>query len=73
MVKSSHLEFYVGVSVDNIAITIPEVDRGKGEKCNILGVTVNRDLDTDQYKITVKAGVLKGQYSRNQFLLISNY
>jgi len=28
---------------------------------------VNRDLDTDQYTIAVKAGVLHGRYSTNQF------
>ena len=34
---------------------------------NILGVIINRDEDKDQYKIAVKAGILKGLYSRNQF------
>ena len=28
---------------------------------------MNRDLDTDQYTIAVKAGVLHGRYSTNQF------
>ncbi|KAK7478180.1 hypothetical protein BaRGS_00030541 [Batillaria attramentaria] len=43
------------------------VDRGRGDPHNILGIIVNRDLDTDLYRIAVKAGVLSGQYSRNPF------
>ena len=43
------------------------VDYGRDDPRNILGVTVNRDLETDIYKIAVKAGVLTGGFSRNQF------
>ncbi|XP_037779415.1 SCAN domain-containing protein 3-like [Penaeus monodon] len=67
MVKRSRLDFKVGEPGDNVAVPIPAVDRGRGDPRNILGVIVNRDLDNDQYKIAVKSGVLKGQYSRNQF------
>ena len=67
MVKRSRVDLKTGVPGDNVAVPIPAVDRGRGDPRNILGVIVNRDVDTDQYKIAVKAGVLKGQYSRNQF------
>jgi len=67
MVKHSRLDFKVGEPGDNVAVPIPAVDRGRGDPRNILGVIVSRDLDNDQYKIAVKSGVLKGQYSRNQF------
>jgi hypothetical protein len=43
------------------------VDRGMGDARNIFGVIVHRDVEKDQCKIAVKAGVLKEQYSRNQF------
>jgi hypothetical protein len=42
------------------------VDRGTGDARNILVVIVHRDVERDQHKIAVKAGVLKGQYSRNK-------
>ena len=67
MVKRSRVDLKAGVPGDNVAVPIPAVDRGRGDPRNILGVIINRDVDTDQYKIAVKAGVLKGQYSRNQF------
>ncbi|XP_047486820.1 uncharacterized protein LOC125037667 [Penaeus chinensis] len=66
-VKRSRLDFKVGELDDNVAVTIPAADRGRGDPRNILGVTVSRDLDNDQYQIAVKSDVLKGQYSRNQF------
>ena len=34
-------------------------------------VIIYRDQETDQYRIAVKAGILKGLYSRNQFDLCS--
>ena len=52
---------------ENVAVPITLVDRGRGDPRNIPGVIVNRDLETDIYKIAVKAGVLNGGFSRNQF------
>ncbi|XP_063590419.1 uncharacterized protein LOC134767326 [Penaeus indicus] len=66
MLKRSRLDFKVGEPGDNVAVPIPAVDRGRGDPRNILSVIVSRDLDNDQYKIAVKSGVLKGQYSRDQ-------
>ncbi|XP_047481538.1 uncharacterized protein LOC125033951 [Penaeus chinensis] len=51
MVKRSRLDFKVGEPGDNVAVPIPSVDHGRGDSRNILGVTVRRDLDNDQYKI----------------------
>ena len=67
MVKRSRLDLQAGIIGDNVAVPIPAVDRGRGDPRNILGVIIHRDLNTDQYTIGVKAGILKGQYSRNQF------
>ena len=56
-----------GVTGDSVTVPVPLVDRGRGDARNILGVIVNRNLDTDQYTLAVKAGILNGCYSRNQF------
>jgi len=49
VVKHTRVELKVGVADDNVVVPIPLVDRGRGDPRNILGVIVNRDLDTDQY------------------------
>ena len=67
MVKRSRLELQAGIIGDNVVVPIPIVDRGRADARNILSVIIHRDLKTDQYTIGVKSGVLKGQYSRNQF------
>ena len=67
MVKRSRVDFKCGEIGDNVAVPVPMVDRGRGDARNILGVIVNREIDTDIYTIAVKSGVLKGGYSRNQF------
>ena len=67
MVKRSRLELQAGIVGDNVVVPIPTVDRGREDARNIPGVIIHRDLETDQYTIGVKSGVLKGQYSRNQF------
>ena len=65
VVKRTRVDLNAGVAGDNVAVPIPLVDRGRGDPRNILGVIVNRNLDTDT--IAVKAGILNGCYSRNQF------
>ena len=45
------------------------VDRGRGDPRNILGVIIIRDEDKGQYKIAVKARIMKRLFSRNQFYL----
>jgi len=51
VVKRTRVELKAFVAGDNVAVPIPLVGRGRGDPRNILGVIVNRDLDTDQYTI----------------------
>ena len=69
MVKGTRVDLKAGVTGDNVAVPVSLVDRGRSDPRNIglLGVIVNRNLDTDQYTIAVKTGILNGSYSRNQF------
>ncbi|XP_076036970.1 uncharacterized protein LOC143022572 [Oratosquilla oratoria] len=67
MVKRSRVDLRAGEQGDNVAVPVPLVDRGRGDPRNILGVIIGRREDTDQYRIAVKAGILSGLYSRNQF------
>src|SRR6218665_368407 len=46
------------------------VDRGRGHPRNLMGVIIDRDdNDMYMYHIAVRAQVLHGKYSRNQFEL----
>ncbi|XP_068212664.1 uncharacterized protein [Palaemon carinicauda] len=67
MVKRSRVDLRDGEQGDNVAVPVPLVDRERGDPRNILGVIIDRREDTDQYKIAVKACILSGLYSRNQF------
>ena len=64
MVKRSQLEHVPGNPGDNVTIPIPFVDRGKGDPRNII---VDRD-EKDLYRVAVRAGILKGRYSRNHMI-----
>ena len=66
MIKRSRIEHVAGNLGDNVTIPIPLVDCGRGDPRNILGVIVDRD-EKDLYRIAVRAGLLHGKYSRNQF------
>ena len=61
-VKRSWVDFKCGEIGDNVTLPVPMVDSGRGDARNILGVIVNREIDTDIYTIAVKSGVLKGGY-----------
>ncbi|XP_068227706.1 uncharacterized protein [Palaemon carinicauda] len=65
MMKQSRLGLAARMPGDNVAIPITFVDRGRGDPRNILGV-VDRDQN-NMYKISVKSGMLKARFSRNQF------
>ena len=67
MVKRRRLQVPAAQIGDNVAIPIPQVDRGRGDPRNIVGIVVDYNLECDNYKIAVKAGVLRDRYSRNQF------
>lgn len=66
MMKRSRIVNRAGDIGDNVTIPIPMFDRGRGDPRNIIGIIVDRD-ENDMYRIAVRAGVLKGKYSRNQF------
>ncbi|KAK4326939.1 hypothetical protein Pmani_002543 [Petrolisthes manimaculis] len=51
---------------DNVTVPIPNVDRGRTDPKNLIGVIVERDSQ-ELYKIATKSGVLDGKFSRNQF------
>ena len=46
MVKRSRVDHRVGEQGDNVAVQIPFVDRGRGDPRNILGVIIDREIDT---------------------------
>ena len=51
----------------NVLITIPQVDRGKGNPRNIMAIVHEK---TDKgYRLATKHGILLGSYTRNQFEL----
>ena len=66
MLKRSRKEMTPAQENDTVAIPMPLVDRGRGDARNIMGFVLNKDQN-EMYKIGVKAGVLRGRYSRNQF------
>ena len=68
MAKRSRLDIVHGHLGDNVAVPIPLVDRGHGDSRNILGVILERN-EYNMYKISVKSGILRSMYARNQFYL----
>ena len=67
MVKRRRLELPAAQIGDNVAIPIPQVDRGRGDPRNIVGIVIDSNPEMDSYKIAVKAGTLRDKYFRNQF------
>ena len=70
MIKRSRVINVSANPGDNVTIPIPLVDRGRGDPRNIMGVVCERD-NNDLYRVAVRAGMLTGKYSRNQFDLCS--
>jgi hypothetical protein len=50
---------------DNVTVKVPDVDRGRGDLRNIVGVIV--EVQDDMYRVGNKDGTLKELFSRNQF------
>jgi hypothetical protein len=71
MLKRSRVLHAPGEPDDNVTVPVPLVDRGRGDPRNIIGVILERD-ESDLYRIAVRAGVLQGKYSRNQFDLCAH-
>ena len=72
MVKRSRVELKAGEPGDNVAVLIPLVDRGRGDPRNILGVIINRDLETNLYRIAVRAGILATYICYSKFTKLGN-
>ena len=67
MVKHRRLELPAAQIGDNVASPILQVDRGRGDPRNIVGIVIDWNPEMDSYKIAVKAGFLRDKYFRNQF------
>ena len=52
---------------NTVKVRVPEVDRGRCDSRNILGVIMEADLTKDLYRIGTKDGILNSWYARNQF------
>ena len=50
---------------DNVAVPVPEFDRGKADPPNVIGIILK--IDKDGYTIGTKVGVINGKLARNQF------
>src|SRR5215469_14822797 len=70
MLKRSRVVNAPGDVGDNVTVPVPLVDRGRGDPRNLLGIILDRD-ENEMYRIAVRAGILTGKYSRNQFDLCS--
>ena len=51
---------------DNVTVAIPNVDRGRTDPTNLIGIIIKKDSN-EMYQIAVKSGVLEGKFARNQF------
>ena len=60
-------KFPEGKVGDTVKVRVPDVDRGRCDSRNILGVIMGPDLTKDLYKIGTKDGILNAWYTRNQF------
>ena len=49
MIKHRRLQLPSVDKGDTVALSIPQVDRGRGDPRNILGLVMDHDLDTDLY------------------------
>ena len=69
MLKRSRLEQVAGNPGDYVIIPIPLVDRGRGDPRNIMGVILDGN-ENEMYCIAVRAGILKGSYSRKNLICV---
>ncbi|CAK1580558.1 unnamed protein product [Parnassius mnemosyne] len=65
MMKSSEKKFAPVPIGTSVRIAVPEVDRGRGDARNIIGVVLAKS-DDELYQIGTKNGILKQSYSRSQ-------
>ena len=53
---------------DTVKVRVPDVDRGRCDTRNILGLIMEADLTSDLCRIGTKYGILNSWYARNQFI-----
>jgi hypothetical protein len=51
---------------DNVTISIPSVDRGRGDPRNSVCLVTHISADMEQYKLGTRHGVLNSTFSRNK-------
>ena len=52
---------------DTVKVLVPDVDRGRRDSRNMLGIIMEADLTKDLYRIGTKDVILNTWYARNQF------
>ena len=67
MIRLAREKFSQGKVGDTVKVRVPDVDRGRCDSRNILGVIMEADLTKDLYRIGTKDGILNSWYARNQF------
>ena len=67
MTRLATERFPQGKIGDTVKVRGPDVDRGRCDSRNILGVIMEADLTKDLYRIGTKDGILNSWYARNQF------
>ena len=58
MTRLAREKFPQGRVGDTVKVQAPDVDRGRCDSKNILGVTMEADLTEDLYRIGTKDGIL---------------
>lgn len=67
MISMTAKRFKTGEIGENVSVPVPDVDRGRGEFRNVLGVITEVDND-GMYAIGTAHGTLKQKYARSQFV-----
>ena len=67
MTKFSLDKFPPGKVGDTVRVCVPDVDRGRCDLRNILGMVTHVNHDNKTYKIGTQFGRINSSYARNQF------
>ena len=67
MTRLARGKFPQGKVGDTVKVRMPDIDHGRCDSRNILGVIMEADLTKDLYRIGTEDGILNSWYERNQF------
>ena len=67
MTRLAREKFPQGKVGDTVKFRVPNVDSGRCDPRNILGVAMETDLTKDLHKIATEDSILNSWYARNQF------